>query len=147
MYSARYSVEGDHNEEGKQLNFIQHDAGLLSLLYSMYSAGSVTLRRSPQRRLCSLFRVKSKFCRRPWLSFINQQDCSAIARARIHSCCVTSFSLSATASADLSVLKRVSKSILVVNWVNRLLSQLTSFEASQVAKTPWSRLPLLSYER
>ena len=36
---------GDHNEEGKQLNFIQHDAGLLSLLYSTYLAGSVTLRR------------------------------------------------------------------------------------------------------
>ena len=44
MCSVHCSIEeGDHNEDGKQLNFIQPDAGLLSLLYSMYSAGSVTL--------------------------------------------------------------------------------------------------------
>ena len=38
MCSACCSVEeGDNSEEGKLLNFIQHDAGLLSLLYSTYS--------------------------------------------------------------------------------------------------------------
>ena len=43
---------------GKQLNFIQHDAGLLSL--HIYSAGSVTLWKSPQRCHWWLFQVLSQ---------------------------------------------------------------------------------------
>ena len=114
MCSARCSIEeGDHNEEGKQLNFIQHDAGLLSLLYSTYSvvsSHSPTI--SAKVPLLTASSAKSKFRRgRLRISFIKQQDCSAVATARIDSRCVTSFSLSATAPADLSVSKRVNKLI------------------------------------
>ena len=52
--SAHCSVE---EGEGKQLNFIQYDAGLLSLLYNTYSVGLVTLQRSLQRRHCWRFWV------------------------------------------------------------------------------------------
>ena len=62
MCSAHFSLEeGDHNEEGKHLNFIQHDAGLLSMLYSSYAVGSATLQQSLQRHHCAgLFQVISR---------------------------------------------------------------------------------------
>ena len=74
--------------------------------------------------------AKSKFRRRrPWLSFIKHQDCSAIATAHIHSRCVASFSLSAMTPADLSVFKVGQQINLVMNQVNCCLSRLTSFKA------------------
>ena len=68
--------------------------------------------------------TKSKFRRkRPQLSFIKHQDCSAIATACMHLCCVASFSLSATAPADLLVFKLGVLINFVMNRVSRLLSR------------------------
>ena len=67
MYSACCSVE---EGEGKQLNFIQHDAGLLSLQHIL-SELSHLLMISAKAPLLPVSSAKSKFQRRrPWLSFI-----------------------------------------------------------------------------
>ena len=73
MCSACCSVEkGDNNKEGKQLNFIQHDAGLLSL----YCTARTRKAQSPttistKAPVPTALSAKSKFWRRrPWLSFI-----------------------------------------------------------------------------
>ena len=47
MCSAPCSVEGDHNKEGKQLNFIQHDARLLSLASYLYCTARTRRAQSP----------------------------------------------------------------------------------------------------
>ena len=79
---------------------------------------------SAKAPLLTVSSAKSKFQRRrPLLSFIKHQDCSAIATACIHSRCVASmvasFSLSATAPADLSVFKAGQQINLIMNRVNK----------------------------
>ena len=130
MCSVRFSIEEeDHNEDGfypawcrTAITTVQHVLGRLSHPPTI----------STKVPLLTVSSAKSKFQRRrPWLSFIKHQDCSAIATARIHLCCVASFSLSATAPA--LGFKAGQQINLVMNRVNQLLSWLTRFKAGQVA--------------
>ena len=103
---------------GKQLNFIQHDAGLLSLLYSMYSVGSVTLRQYPQRRHCWLFQVLSWSSRKGdnRLALSSTRTAlSAIATAHTLALCGIVLTLSHSTSWPLSF-KAGQQINLVMNW-------------------------------
>ena len=104
--------EGDHNEEGKQLNFIQHDAGLLLLLYSTYSADSVTLRPTISAKAALLTVLSAKLSSREGdhsLALSSTKN-AVVLLQHVHSCCVALFSLSAMAPADLSCLSVLSGS-------------------------------------
>ena len=78
---------------------------------------------SAKAPLLTVSSAKSKFRRRrPLLSFIKHQDCSAIATACIHLRCVASFSFSTTAPANLGF-KAGQQINLVMNRVNQFWSQ------------------------
>ena len=134
---ARCSIEeGDHNGEGKQLNFIQHDVRLLLLLYSTYSAGSVTLRLtiSAKAPLLTVLSAKSSSGEGDHSLALSNTKNAVVLLQHVHSCCVALFSLSATAPADLSCLSVLSGS---ANQFSYELGQpaskpAASFEAGQV---------------